>query len=113
MTSRKKNPFIGTWRIVWMETWDQDYVDMEVPGHITFGKNHIGNFQFGLMQGEMDYRVNANRVEFTWGGFDEGDEISGRGFAEIENDELRGHFYIHLGDESPFRAIVEKVRKSG
>jgi hypothetical protein len=108
MTSRKKNPFIGAWRIAWMETWDQDYVDMKVPGHITFGKNGIGNFQFGLVQGEMDYRVNANRVEFTWSGFDEDDEMSGRGFAEIENDELNGHLYIHMGDDSAFRAIGKK-----
>ncbi len=108
MTSRKRNSFIGTWRIVWMEGWDQDYVDMEIPGHISFGKNNIGNFQFGLVQGQMDYRVNANRVEFTWSGFDEGDEMNGRGYAEIENDELRGHFYIHLGDDSAFRAVGEK-----
>ena len=27
------NPFLGQWRIVWMDGWDQDYVDMEVPGH--------------------------------------------------------------------------------
>jgi hypothetical protein len=25
-------PFVGTWRIVEMEVWDQDYVNMEVPG---------------------------------------------------------------------------------
>ena len=105
MTTHKRNFFTGAWRIVWMETWDQDYVDMEMPGHITFEKNDIGNFQFGLVQGEMDCRVNANRVEFTWSGFDEGDEMNGRGFAEIESDELRGHFYIHLGDDSAFRAV--------
>ena len=110
MTSRKRNSFTGTWRIVWMETWDQDYVDMEVPGHITFEKNDIGNFQFGLVQGGMDYRVNANRVEFTWSGFDEGDEMNGRGFAEIENGELRGHFYIHMGDDSAFRAVGQKQK---
>jgi len=108
MTSRKRNSFIGTWRIVWMEGWDQDYVDMEIPGYISFEKNNIGYFQFGLVQGQMDYRVNANRVEFTWSGFDEGDEMSGRGYAEIENHELRGHFYIHLGDDSAFRAVGER-----
>jgi len=45
----------------------------------------------------MDYRVVANRVEFMWNGSCEYDEMSGRGFVEIYNGELRGHFYIHLG----------------
>ena len=31
-----RNPFDGTWRIVWMSAWDQDYVDMDGPGHTTF-----------------------------------------------------------------------------
>lgn len=94
-----------------MDGWDQDYVDMEVPGHVTFEKKGIGSFQFGLVQGQIDYQVNASRVEFTWSGFDEGDEISGRGFAEIVRDELCGHLYIHLGDNSAFRAVKQIEQK--
>lgn len=108
MTTNKSHLFIGQWRIVWMADWDQDYVDMEVPGYIAFEKNGLGNFQFGLVQGQTDYRVNDNRVEFTWSGFDEGDEISGCGFAEIAQGELLGHIYIHLGDDSAFRAVKQK-----
>ncbi len=104
------NPFIGPWRIVWMDGWDQDYVDMEVPGHFTFEKKGIGNFQFGMVQGQIDYRLVANRVDFTWFGFDEGDEISGRGVAEIVQEELHGHLYIHMGDDSAFRAIKQKKK---
>jgi hypothetical protein len=105
------NPFLAKWRIVWMAVWDQDYVDMEVPGYIAFEKTGLGNFQFGLVQGQTDYRVNGNRVEFTWSGFDENDETSGRGFAEITQGELLGHFYIHLGDDSAFRAIKQTAQK--
>ena len=104
MASPKSNPFTGTWRIVWMSGWDQDYVDMEVPGHFTFEKKELGSFQFGLVQGQMDYRVVDKHVEFTWSGFDEGDEMNGRGIAEIVQGELCGHVYIHLGDDSAFRA---------
>jgi hypothetical protein len=32
----KSNPFTGRWRLVEMEMWPQDYVDLEGPGHITF-----------------------------------------------------------------------------
>jgi hypothetical protein len=28
-----------------MEMWDQDYVDEEVPGHVTFGEKGGGEFQ--------------------------------------------------------------------
>lgn len=49
-----KNPFSGAWRIVWMSEWDQNYVNMEESGHITFDNKQSGSFQFGLVHGEMD-----------------------------------------------------------
>jgi hypothetical protein len=112
MSPRKTNPFRGTWRIVWMAGWGQDYVDMEVPGYIAFEKNGLGNFQFGLVQAQTDCRVHGNRVEFTWSGFDECDEISGRGFAELVRNELHGRLYIHLGDDSAFRAVKQDEKSA-
>lgn len=103
-----KNPFTGPWRIVWMSNWDQDYVDVEVPGHITFKSGRSGSFQFGPVQGHMDCRSDvqhAQRIEFTWDGFDENDEMTGRGHAEIVEGELRGQLFIHQGDDSAFRAV--------
>lgn len=108
-----KVSLIGAWRIVWMSGWDQDYVDMEAPGHITFGKGSAGSFQFGMVQGQMDCRLDGlqgRRIEFTWHGFDEGDELNGRGHAEVVDGELHGHIYIHLGDDSAFRAIRQEAR---
>lgn len=107
-----QNPFAGRWRIVWMSGWDQDYVDLDVPGHITFGAGRSGSFQFGAVQAQMDLRLDtrqSRRIEFTWQGFDEGDEITGRGHAEVVGDELQGHLYIHLGDDSAFRAVRPKT----
>ncbi|UUZ67084.1 hypothetical protein LP416_19420 [Polaromonas sp. P2-4] len=104
----KQDPFSGPWRIVWMSDWDQDYVDMDVSGHVTFGAGRSGSFQFGLVQGQMDCKIDKRqglRIEFTWHGFDEGDELTGRGHAEIVGGELQGHLYIHLGDDSAFRAV--------
>lgn len=95
-----------------MSDWDQDYVNMEVPGHITFGKDLTGNFQFGMVQGQMDCKLEerqSQRVEFTWHGFDEGDELAGRGHAEIVKDELHGHLYIHMGDDSAFLAVRQQT----
>jgi hypothetical protein len=42
------NPFAGPWRIVWMSSWDRGHVDMDVPGHITFGAGRSDSFQFGI-----------------------------------------------------------------
>ena len=107
-------PFVGTWSIIEMEAWDQEYVNMEVPGHFTFEKDGRGYFQFGLVQGEMDCRMETDdrgeRIEFSWEGQDEMDPASGRGWAVIENGELSGRIFIHRGDDSAFRA--EKGRES-
>lgn len=104
----KDNPFIGKWLIIEMEAWDQNYVNMEGPGCFMFKKNGTGHFEFGLVQGEMDCRVQTDggreRIEFTWEGEDALDPARGRGWSIIENKELRGRIYIHLGDDSAFRA---------
>ncbi len=44
-------------------------------------------------------------VESSWQGSDEGDDVSGRGWAALNPDgTLEGHIYFHLGDDSAFRA---------
>lgn len=111
-----KSAFIGKWRITEMETWDQEFVDMEVAGHFTFQRKDLGSFQFGLVQGEMDWRIESRddeiRLAFSWAGGDDCDPSSGRGWARIENGELHGRIFIHLGfihlgDESGFRAVKQ------
>jgi hypothetical protein len=113
LVTMTQNPFLGRWRIIWMSGWGQEYVDTEVPGHITFANGRAGSFQFGLLEAQMDCNVRAGseplRVDFTWHGFDEGDELTGRGYAEITDGELNGHLYIHLGDNSAFRAVKQAV----
>jgi len=70
LTKKLVNPFIGTWHITEMEVWDQEFVNLEVPGHFTFEKDEMGHFQFGLVQGELDCRVETGprgpRIEFSW-----------------------------------------------
>ena len=103
-----KNAYVGKWRIVEMEEWDKDFVDLVVPGHFTFRKDGTGHFQFGAVDGEMDCRVEtvggAERIEFTWDGTDECDTASGRGWAQVEGKQMKGRIYFHLGDDSEFTA---------
>ena len=102
------NQYLGTWRIVEMEMWDQEFIDMETNGFFLFDRDNLGSFQFGLVQGRIDYRIERigeiERLEFSWEGQDEGDEALGRGWAVIKKGYLEGRFYFHLGDSSWFKA---------
>ena len=106
---KAKKAAVGNWRITGMEVWDADYFDMEVPAHITIRDDLTGEFQFGLVQGDLDARVSVTdsvtRLEFSWSGFDENDPMSGRGWLEVTSDQARGRIFIHLGDDSAFTAV--------
>jgi len=108
MASNPKNPFTGRWRITEMEVWDQDFVDLMGPGYFEFDKEDSGEFQFGAVQGQMDCRIGTidgeSRIEFTWDGNDEDTPSNGRGWAAIRDGQLFGMVYIHLGDDSWFKA---------
>lgn len=70
---------IGKLRIVEMEQWDQDFIDAEVEGYITFSKKRMGEFQFGYVHGYINYRPSnlkkGDTVEFSWEGNDEMDHV--------------------------------------
>ena len=103
-----KNKYIGKWRIREMEHWDQNFIDLDVPGYFLFEKDKSGHFQFVAIEGEIDYRIEevgeVERIEFSWVGHDEGDPVSGRGWAVIDGNELHGKIYFHMGDGSWFKA---------
>lgn len=79
--AKRKNAFVGRWRIIEMEMWDQDYTDLVVDGNFTFDNNGFGRFQFGVVIGEIDYEIekvnNVERLEFSFEGQDEYDPVSG------------------------------------
>ena len=102
------------------ETWDEDYFNEEVQAFIEFEANGTGHFQFGYVQGYMDWRPGTRDgqpcVAWTWEGTDGADmtEITGRGWAKLEGEELHGMIVIHLGDESGFvakRALKQRRPK--
>ncbi len=49
--------YIGKWRIVEMEMWDQNFIDMVTPGYFSFDKDGLGYFQFGAVEGQVDYII--------------------------------------------------------
>ena len=110
--AKPKTPLKGYWRITWMSQWDQDFVDEEVEGYLEFGSNDLGSFQFGYVQGKIDYRTGVRdgkpSVEFSWDGHDESEAAQGRGWATLDGDEIIGMIYFHQGDESEFKAKKAK-----
>ena len=95
----------GTWHITEMETWGDDYLNMEVQAYIRIRRDGSGEFQFGLVSGQIDGEVVGDRFEFTWDGNDECDEASGSGWLEMESrNKLEGKIKIHHGDSSTLAA---------
>lgn len=101
---------LGRWRMIEMDMWDRDAMDLVGPAMIEFGRDGTGSFRFIAVHARLDFQAaedNASgRVDFTWEGFDEGDHVSGRGWAAAGDDgALAGHRYFHMGDESGFSAV--------
>jgi hypothetical protein len=99
----------GRWRIVEMSAWDRDAIDLVEPGFIEFAGDGTGQFGFIAVRGWLDCRSverdGRAGVEFTWDGLDEGDHVSGRGWATVVDAEtIEGHLFFHLGDDSSFWA---------
>ena len=92
-----------------MDNWDQEVVDLVEPGFIEFDEDGLGGLGFIAVTGKLDCR-DADRdgrpgAEFSWQGSDEGDDVSGRGWAALNPDgTLEGHIFFHPGDDSAFRA---------
>jgi hypothetical protein len=60
---RRGTGLVGRWRIVWMEVWDQDFVDAEVEGYFEFEPTGSGEFQFGYVHGWMDFGFVVRALE--------------------------------------------------
>lgn len=70
----------GRWRIIEMELWDRDAIDLVGPGFIEIRSDGTGSLRFIAVEGWMDIReVDAGvpSIEFSWEGNDEGDAASG------------------------------------
>ena len=103
--SRVVSKTIGKWRIVEADLWDSEYLDMLEPAFIAFNKDGRGEFHFGCVNAGLDCEYSATTAHFTWQGFDEMDEVSGDGFAQVEDDgTLSVEIEFHLGDEATLKA---------
>jgi hypothetical protein len=101
--------FAGTWLITEMSNWDEDYFNMEVPAYFEIDESGSGDFQFGLVSGQIDGEIVKNKsgekIEFTWDGNDEMDDAAGSGWLKLKDQNtLEGKIKFHQGDSSLFLA---------
>lgn len=99
--------FAGRWRITLMDTFPDDVLDVAGEAHLTFTGTDDGEIAFIAVRGFLDVRYGARdgvaTAEFSFEGTDDGDPISGRGWASLGTaGRLVGHVYIHKGEESAF-----------
>jgi hypothetical protein len=79
--------FAGRWRIVEMDVWDKDFLDLVETAHLTFKGATDGEIAFGALNGFLDVRYGTRDgsacAEFSWEGNDENDPASGRGWLSL------------------------------
>jgi hypothetical protein len=92
---------IGFWRIAAADLWDDDYLDLVAPAWLRIDADGHGAFAFGVIQADMVLSYGSTIAFFRWRGCDEGDEISGDGSAELQEDgTLEIELAFHSGDEA-------------
>ena len=77
---------LGRWRIFASDVWDEGYLDMVGPATVVIGPDGHGELAFGCVQATLDLEYGRNTVFFRLAGFDEGDEVTGSGSAELGDD---------------------------
>jgi hypothetical protein len=96
---------IGRWRIVEADIWERDYLDLVEPASLVIRADGHGEIAFGAMQAGLELEYSRTVVFFTWAGFDEMDEVSGSGSAELQDDgSLEIEFFRRNGDDAVLMA---------
>jgi hypothetical protein len=105
MTAPANCLLVGRWRIVAADLWDRDHLNLAGPAMLTIGADGHGEISFGALQAGLDLEYGRSLVFFTFAGFEEMDEVTGSGSAELlEDGSLEIDFAYHLGDEAVLKA---------
>jgi hypothetical protein len=103
--TKKASAVVGKWRIFEADLWAQKDLDLVEPAYIRFDADGNGEFKFICVAGTMDCSYGRSGADFTWVGFDEMDESSGSGDAEIgDNGILTIEISFHNGDDAVLKA---------
>ena len=88
----------------------KEFIDLNGPRRLIIEDNGIGFLEFGAVEAEVDSRFESvggvERLEFSFEGEDEGDPVSGRGWAVVIERKMNGRIYFHMGESSDFTAKI-------
>ncbi len=99
----------GKYNITEMSAWDEDFINPTGQAYIQISRSGSGEFEFGAVQAEIDGKMvtikDIQRFEFSFQGFDEGDQVSGYGWIMRKDFEtIEGEIRFFQGDDSTFLA---------
>ncbi|MEM1296120.1 MAG: hypothetical protein AAGH89_12205 [Verrucomicrobiota bacterium] len=110
-----KRKFMGKWHIRATSEWEYDFLSLVERPELEVTSSGYGRIQFGAFNGTLDAMKDEFRpddvMQFSFRGFDEDDEVNGRGCARIENGLMVGRILFHRGMISNFEA--EKLPRDG
>src|SRR6266498_1334632 len=96
---------VGRWRLIERDQWDRDFIDLIEPGFISFAKGGRGDMHFGAVSLTPDWESRDDgKTEFSFEGFDDLDEVSGRGSAKVICGRLTGLLRFYQGEKSGLTA---------
>lgn len=109
MPPRDLGAFVGHWKITAMDLWSEDTINQFEPAQIEFRPDGLGSIRFIAVQGDLDCRLGERHghhaVEWSWAGWDDSDQTSGRGWCILHDDDtIEGEILFHRGDASGFHA---------
>jgi hypothetical protein len=105
MTREQPSAIVGKWRIFEADLWATSDLDLVEKAYIRFDADGSGEFKLICVAAGMDCGFSRRGADFTWQGFDEMDEASGLGEAEIGDDGiLTIEIAFHNGDEAVLKA---------
>lgn len=93
----------GPWRIVEADIWDRAYLNLVEPAYLRIDDDGSAEFAFGVVHATAELEYAKSAVFFRWHGFDEGDEITGNGSAELQDD---GTIEIELSFDNGDDAVL-------
>jgi len=116
MKKKIEPEYIGSWRIIEMSNWNKKARDRFALARLTIRPDGLGTLAFYSVQAKLDCRMDevgvAEHLAYKLRGTDEGNEVSGRGWAvAITKNRMEGEFLLHSGDRSTFQAR-RKVKRS-
>jgi hypothetical protein len=98
---------VGRWRIVEADLWDRDSLDLVEPAYFRLDNDGWAEFAFGAVNATAELEWSRTVVSCRWAGFDEGEEISAHGSAELQDN---GSLEIELAFDNGDDAILTARR---